>query len=139
MKIKKLTILTILMMALAMVCMSSQAAHALLTANPDSYTTDEDTPLNVAAPGVLGNDTILNPPGLVLNNQSPSTQGINITVNGDGSFTYNPGATFQYLAQGATINDQFTYNARDLTGPATPATVTITVTGVNDSPPRILL
>ncbi len=96
-------------------------------ANPDTYTTPEDTALTISIPnGVNGNDsdpdddtalttTIVTPPG----NGS-------LDLNPDGTFTYTPDADFHGT-------DTFTYRASDGTLSDT-ATVTITVTPVNDAP-----
>ncbi|HKS26423.1 MAG TPA: Calx-beta domain-containing protein [Pyrinomonadaceae bacterium] len=92
----------------------------------DSYTTDEDTPLNVAAPGVLGNDTDIDGPNMtavVVNNPANGT----VTLNPNGSFLYTPKQDFS----GA---DSFTYKANDGSGDSNVATVNITVNAVNDAP-----
>ena len=58
-----------------------------------------------------------------------------VTDNGDGTFSYDPGAGFQALALGETVTQAFTYQARDPQGAASNiATATITVSGVNDAP-----
>ena len=58
-----------------------------------------------------------------------------VTDNGDGTFSYDPGAGFQALALGETATQTFTYQAQDPQGAASNiATVTILVTGVNDAP-----
>ena len=58
-----------------------------------------------------------------------------IKDNDDGTFTFDPGAGFQSLAEGKTVEITFTYQATDLSGNASNvATGTITVTGVNDPP-----
>ena len=91
----------------------------------DSYSTNEDTPLTVAAPGVLGNDTDADGDPLTAQLVTAPTLGT-LTLNPDGSFTYTPTAN-------ASGTDSFTYNASD--GPSSDtATVTITVTPVNDPP-----
>ena len=48
-------------------------------------------------------------------------------LNGDGSFTYTPDPFF-------SGTDSFTYKANDLANDSNVATVTISVTGVNDAP-----
>ena len=58
----------------------------------DTYTTDEDTQLQVDAPGVLANDGA----GLdtcVIGTDVTGLQG-NVTMDADGSFTYAPPADF---------------------------------------------
>jgi len=66
-----------------------------------------------------------------------------VTLNPDGTFIYNVGEDFQYLAQGETTQVSFTYQASEVPGsPPTNAgpfdsnigTMTITVTGTNDQP-----
>src|SRR4029078_3242937 len=58
-----------------------------------------------------------------------------VTNNGDGTFTFNPGADFQDLAEGETREVSFTYQATDShSATSNTATVTITVTGINDAP-----
>ncbi|QDT97673.1 Ig-like domain-containing protein [Gimesia aquarii] len=55
--------------------------------------------------------------------------------NGDGTFTFDPGAAFQDLAAGETRQVTFTYTATDAhAAVSNTGTVTITVTGVNDAP-----
>ena len=88
--------------------------------------TDEDTPLTVAAPGVLGNDTDVDGDALTAVLVSGPANGT-LTLNADGSFTYTPDANFNGT-------DSFTYKASDGTADSNVATVTITVTPVNDAP-----
>ncbi len=106
----------------------------------DSDATNEDTPLNIAAPGVLVNDT--DPDGHTLTVtvfDAASVNGATVNVNGDGSFTYDStvAAALQALAVGQTLNDTFTYTVDDGNGGTDTATVTITVTGVNDAPTAV--
>ena len=59
-----------------------------------------------------------------------------LTVNSDGTFTYNPNGAFEYLpaagsgASNLTATDTFTY---ELTGATTDTTVTITLSGVDNN------
>lgn len=87
---------------------------------PDSYSTVQNTPLAVAAPGVLGNDTDGDQDPLTA---TPGTDPANgtLTLAADGSFSYTP-------QRGFVGTDTFTYTAADPTGTSEPATVTITVT-----------
>jgi VCBS repeat-containing protein len=71
----------------------------------DSYSTAEDTTLNVAAPGVLANDSdvegdVLSP--VLISGPGHGT----LTLNGDGSFSYSP-------ALDCNGSDSFTYQASD--------------------------
>ncbi|MDO8911434.1 MAG: Ig-like domain-containing protein [Phenylobacterium sp.] len=54
------------------------------------------------------------------------------TANADGTVSYNPGANFQALKAGETATDTFSYTMKDTAGLTSTATVTMTVTGVND-------
>lgn len=92
----------------------------------DSYTVAEDGTLNVTGPGVLANDTDADGDPLSVVAAGPTSHGT-FTLRSDGSFTYTPVADFHGT-------DSFTYQVSDGSGPSMPATVTITVTPVNDAP-----
>jgi len=104
------------------------------TAVVDSYITDEDTPMTVAAPGVLSNDADPDA-GDTLAVTALDTSGTigNITAwSADGSFTYDPNGQFEYLSAGNSTTDTFTYTVSDGHGGTDTATVTITISGVDD-------
>jgi uncharacterized repeat protein (TIGR01451 family) len=87
----------------------------------DSYNATQGIALSISAPGVLGNDTGTPSPTAVPIAGGPTSQGGSVTLNANGSFTYNPpNATFQ----GA---DTFTYTATNGLSPNDSATVTINV------------
>lgn len=86
----------------------------------DSYTTDQETPLNVSAPGVLGNDTDNEGSPLTAAIGTGPTHAAGFTLNLDGSFDYTPTNGFAGL-------DSFTYHANDATNDSTDATVQISV------------
>src|SRR6185503_13219793 len=92
----------------------------------DSYTTAEDTTLNVAAPGVLINDSDVDGDSLNASVVSQPTHGT-LTLNGDGSLSYVPAANYNGP-------DSFTYKANDGQADSGIVTVSISVTGVNDAP-----
>jgi VCBS repeat-containing protein len=92
----------------------------------DSYATAEDTPLTVAAPGVLDNDTDAEGGALTAALDAGTANGA-LALNPDGSFTYTPDADF-------TGGDSFTYLAGDGEARSGTATVTILVGPVNDPP-----
>src|SRR6185312_6602849 len=91
----------------------------------DSYMMVQDTTLNVAAPGVLGNDQGGNLTATPLA-AAPTAQGGTVTLLADGSFSYTPPAGF-------VGTDTLTYTANNGLGSAN-GTVTITVTDVNQAP-----
>jgi len=94
----------------------------------DSYTTDEDVQLVVAAAeGVLANDTDDGPltAELVLDAANGT-----LALAADGSFTYLPDLDFNG-------EDSFTYKAFDGELYSETVTVTITVTPVNDAPEAV--
>ena len=84
----------------------------------DSYTPLRNTPLNVAAPGVLSNDSG-NPAPAARPQTKPTNAGGSVTINAGGSFTYTPLA-------GYFGPDSFAYTAENLLGSST-ATVTLDV------------
>jgi VCBS repeat-containing protein len=101
-------------------------ANSPPTAVNDSYSTNEDTPLNVAAPGVLDNDTDIDGGSLTAIKVTNPAHGT-VTMNSNGSFTYNPAADWNGM-------DSFNYKANDGSADSKVATVTITVKPVNDPP-----
>ena len=92
----------------------------------DTYSTNEDVPLNVSAPGVLANDTDADlDPRTAVKVTDPSHG--TVSLNANGSFLYTPSAN--YFGP-----DSFTYMANDGTLNSNTATVNITVVSVNDPP-----
>ena len=112
----------------------SDPATVTLTVNPandppdadqDTFATDEDTPLTVAAPGVLGNDRDIDGDSLTALAVTDPAHG-RLELGGNGSLTYTPDA--DYHGQ-----DGFTYQAKD-GSISVPAQVLIDVRSVNDAP-----
>ncbi|HEX8149554.1 MAG TPA: PxKF domain-containing protein [Pyrinomonadaceae bacterium] len=91
----------------------------------DSYTAVGNVRINVpAAGGLTSNDS--DPDGgavTAVPGTSTSTGGGDVTVNADGSFTYNPAPGFE----GA---DTFTYTINGAGSPSNTATVTVNVSGM---------
>src|SRR6266516_3017565 len=108
------------------VLLNSTVTNQAPTATNDAYTVAEDTPLTVAAPGVLANDTDPDGDALSAALASGPSHGT-LTLNANGSFTYTPAANFNG-------SDSFTYRASDGATASNPATVSITVTALNDAP-----
>jgi VCBS repeat-containing protein len=95
-------------------------------ATNDTYGTNEDTQLNVPAPGVLNNDTDIDSGSLTAVKVTDPANG-DVTLNADGSFTYDPDPNFN----GA---DSFTYKANDGSLDSNTVTVNLTIAAVNDAP-----
>ena len=100
-------------------------------ADDDAYTTPEDTPLTVIAPGVLANDTDAEDDPLTAAKLTDPAHGT-VTLQADGSFVYTPAAEY-------SGTDSFTYKANDGHGDSAPATVTFTVSPTNDPPTNTVL
>ncbi len=111
---------------------SSTATGSLIIVNRapvagnDAYSTNEDTTLNVAAPGVLSNDSDADGDSLSAVWVSGPAHGT-LALNANGSFNYTPNANFNG-------GDSFTYKANDGAADSNVATVAITIHAVNDAP-----
>jgi trimeric autotransporter adhesin len=86
---------------------------------PDTYDANWNTALNVAAPGVLANDSDADGEALTAVKVTDPDHGT-LALNADGSFTYTPDAGF-------VGTDSFTYQAKDGVDDSAVTTVTITV------------
>ena len=103
-------------------------ANIAPVARDDAYDTNEGEPLEVSAPGVLGNDEDAAGGDDALEARlvgDPSSG--TLALNGNGSFTYEPGASFNGT-------DSFTYRANDGLEDGNNATVAVRVIPVNDPP-----
>jgi hypothetical protein len=89
----------------------------------DNSTTDEDTPGSI---DVLANDLGLDKGGLVVTVRTQPTYGT-VNVEADNRITYQPSGLYNG-------NDTFTYRVTDRNGGYGEATVTVSVTFVNDIP-----
>lgn len=119
--------------------LESEVATVTITINPvndapvavdDAYTVAEDNVLTVAAPGVLENDYDIDGDVLSATLRTNVSHGVLVLLS-DGSFTYTPDQDF-------FGTDSFTYTLLSHPQPDSGwtdwATVTITVTPVNDAP-----
>ncbi|HEU5240297.1 MAG TPA: Ig-like domain-containing protein, partial [Pyrinomonadaceae bacterium] len=96
-----------------------------LFASDDNYNTEEDTPLNIGASGVLSNDSESGLTAVLISGPSHATS---FNMNIDGSFTYTPAANYNGT-------DHFTYKAKNAANvESNVATVTLTITALNDAP-----
>ena len=113
---------------------SSNAVTVTITVNPvndtpaglpERYNIDEDVPLNVAAPGVLANDTDVE--------SGQSLQAILETGPAHGTLVLSADGSFQYVpAIDYNGTDSFTYRASDGAAMSAPVTVTISIRPVDD-------
>jgi VCBS repeat-containing protein len=95
-------------------------------ATDDTYTTDEDVPLTIAAPGILKNDSDIEYDSITPVLVDAPLHG-EATLGADGSLSYIPAADWYGV-------DTFTYKVSDGTDFSNIATVTITVNYVNTPP-----
>ncbi|TWT84883.1 PilZ domain protein [Planctomycetes bacterium CA13] len=102
------------------------AVNDAAIANADNFNVDNDSSLNVSAPGILANDSDVDSGSLsVILVTGPSNGAF--TLAADGSFTYTP-------AIGFAGTDSFVYTVSDGTDISTATTVTITVNDVVGGP-----
>ena len=102
-----------------------------VTANDASETTGENSVLSSSVTATdLDGDTI----SYSLDGQ-PSEG--TVTLNDDGSYSFDPGTAFDDLAVGESREVSFTYTADDGNGSTDQGTVTIEVTGTNDAPTAV--
>lgn len=94
----------------------------------DAYDTNSNTPLNVTAPGVLGNDSDIDGDTLSAQIVSNPSHAASFALNSNGSFSYTPTMDF-------AGTDSFTYRAFD--GAANSNVVTVVIT-VHDTVPPVL-
>ncbi len=86
----------------------------------DGFATNQDTPLNVAAAGLLANDTDVDGDTLSVAQHTDPANGT-VVVNSDGSFSYTPNSGF-------VGTDSFTYQISDGSELSNVAMVTFDVT-----------
>lgn len=96
----------------------------------DSYSTREDTALNVPATGVLANDRDVDDVSLNAVMETGPSHAMFFLLNSDGSFVYVPAPNFFGV-------DTFTYRADDGDALSAIQTVTIRVNAVQDPPTAV--
>ncbi|WP_283193222.1 Ig-like domain-containing protein [Rhizobium sp. AN80A] len=128
--------------AAAVATISIGAVNDAPVAVDDTATTNEDTAIVGAVPGVLGNDTDADGDVLVVSAVGGGAPGAAVAgstggsfvINADGSYRFDPGADFQGLKAGETRVTSVSYTVSDGAGGAANATLSVTVVGVNDAP-----
>jgi len=128
---------------LATVSLTINSVNDVPVAYADAFATDEDT---ATSGNVLANDTDVEDgrPGTVSAvNGDPANVGVALvlasgallTINADGSFSYDPNGQFEALSDNSLVFDGFTYVAQDADGAnSNTAAVSIAIFGVNDAP-----
>ncbi|CAH2031347.1 Ig-like domain-containing protein [Trichlorobacter ammonificans] len=110
----------------ATVSLTVIAVNQAPVAVADSYSTNQNTALTVAAPGLLANDS--DPEGSALTAQKVTNPSHGtLSLNSNGSFTYTP-------TTGYSGSDSFTYRVSDGSLTSSAATVSLTVIAVNQAP-----
>ncbi len=114
------------------------------TAAADADTTQQGTPISIAAPGVLENDSDPNGDLLVVsavNGNAPDVgqeitlaSGALLTIEVNGAYSYAPNGAFNNLNDGETASDNFTYTVSDGNGGTHQASVSLTIEGLNGAP-----
>ncbi|MEO0934266.1 MAG: putative Ig domain-containing protein, partial [Cyanobacteria bacterium J06641_2] len=109
--------------------------------NDDAVATNEDTSISG---NVLTNDTDLqndslevtevNGSAIDIGNQTTLASSALLTLNADGTFSYDPNNQFESLGAGSTTTDSFIYKVSDGNNGTDTGTVIITINGVNDTP-----
>lgn len=104
-------------------------------ANNDSRTTNEDSDTSA---NVRNNDTDADHAisSLVVTTTGTGlamTNGGLLDIAADGSYTFKTNGDFEHLRPGETQSSQFTYTIQDPQGKSDTATLTVTVTGVEDA------
>jgi Bacterial Ig domain len=100
--------------------------NAVPVGHPDGYTMAPGTTLNVAAPGILANDTDADGDALRVTSADTGGNG-SLDVAADGSFTFKPGGSFSGVRT-------FTYRASDGLRSSGLVTVSITVGTASPTP-----
>ncbi len=110
-------------------------ADDFVTQSPNIIKEDAVTLIDTAT--LLANDSDVDGDALTMTAVSAtSTHGAALTLNTDGTISYDPtGAeAVQALTNGETLTDTFTYTVNDGNGGESTATVSVVVHGTNDAP-----
>jgi Ca2+-binding RTX toxin-like protein len=112
------------------------------TAVADAFDTNEDDVTDLGT--VLGNDTdpdgdtltvgAVNGDETLVGTPVAGSDGGLVTINPDGTISFDPNGDFEALGPDETAETTVTYTATDPSGATSTETVTITVNGVNDGP-----
>ena len=115
--------------AFATVTITVNPVNDAPTANPDSYQSLRDRPLNVAAPGVIRNDGYGDGDRLTAEKVTDPAHGT-VTLSPDGAFSYAP-------ADGYVGPDGFSYRASDGINLSPVRVVSITIAALPTAAPSV--
>jgi VCBS repeat-containing protein len=112
---------------------SEGSASIAVSINNNPPQANDDGPFGVDEGGTLNGPSVLD------NDSDPEDDPLTAAIAqgpaNAANFTLNPNGTFVYVHDGSeTTTDSFTYRAGDGSGQSDPATVTISITPVNDAP-----
>ena len=132
-------------MSTATVTVTVTGTNDAPTAVLDAYTADEDGVTDLG--NVLGNDTDpendvlsvaeVNGDPAAVGTPVPADNGGLVTINADGSVSFDANGEFDALAEGEEATTTVVYTITDPDGGTDTAEVVITVTGTNDAPEAI--
>ncbi len=98
---------------------------------PEALDDEAETPVDQSlAIDVLANDTDADGQALTVIDVDDSATAGTVTVNADGTVTYDPADAFTPLFEGEMSTDSFSYTVADSVGASVTATVNVTVSGV---------
>ena len=103
------------------------AGNDLPGSGVDNDTAPDNDPLTVAAANQAGVPLIIGVP-------FTTTGGGVLTLNADGSYSFNPGRAYNGLALGETATETISYMIADGNGGSDTAQLVITIEGANDGP-----
>ncbi len=118
---------------------SASAANDLISTSEDNSTTDNvltnDSGVNLSVLGVNLSVAQLNSKVATnVGNQVTLASGALVTLNSNGTFTYNPNSKFESLNPNQTAADTFSYTIKDNQNNVSTATVSMTINGAADNP-----
>ena len=125
--------------------------QSTVTAADDQVETDQDTAVvgnvidgDASGLGADSHDddeplTVTKVNGVALGGAIVLASGALLTVAADGTFTYEPNGQLDFLGDGESLEETFTYTVSAADGVTDTATVTVTILGLNDAPTAITL
>jgi Ca2+-binding RTX toxin-like protein len=95
----------------------------------------ENSIVSIDTATLLANDTDVDQTDFINVTNVSNDNGTSTVVLSGNMITYDPNGEFDYLSEGETATDTFSYTVSDGNGATDTATVSVTVTGINGGPP----